>query len=266
MKKLRFTKSIVAMMVRDRIQYPSRLIIDVFAIITRYGVLLSLYWYVYHIQGGTIQGTNFQIVAWSMFFYFSFMILNLRGISRMMMSDIKTGMIETLLPKPVNYLQYRMWWQLGSGLFPFIVIFCIGAIMLALSIGIPASMLSLHFLLSFILVFILGAILSILIYSIVGLAAFWIEEVSPLQWIIDKMVMILGGSYLPVALFPVFMYKIAIYSPFGASHFITHTVYDTWKENAFQFIGIQILWILILWFFANIMFKGAQKKISVNGG
>jgi ABC-2 type transport system permease protein len=115
-------------------------------------------------------------------------------------------------------------------------------------------------------VFVFAAILSLLIYSVVGLLAFWIEDVKPLYWIVDKAVMILGGSYLPVALFPKIMYQIAIFSPFGASQFITHTVYDTWKVDYLKLIGIQLFWIIVVGIIVAYMFGRAHKKVSVNGG
>ena len=111
-----------------------------------------------------------------------------------------------------------------------------------------------------------GAILSLLLYTLVGLLAFWIEDTNPVFWIVDKAVMILGGSYLPVALFPKFMYKLALYSPFGASQFITHTVYDTWQTNWYILIGIQIFWSLVIGSIVYILFAKARRKVSVNGG
>ena len=85
-------------------------------------------------------------------------------------------------------------------------------------------------------------------------------------WIVDKAVMILGGSYLPVALFPAFMFKIALWSPFGASQFVTHTVYETWQTNWYQLVGIQLFWIVLLGLIVYFMFERAKQKISVNGG
>lgn len=266
MKKLRLAKSITKMMVKDRIQYPARLIVDTFGIVARYGILMVLYWYVFQFQGGEINNVTFQIVAWSMFLYFAFMTLRLRDLAKMIMNDIKSGAVETLLPKPINYLAYRIWWQFGAGLYPFIVTTILGVITLALTIGIPESMHSGFFVITLAVTFVFAAILSLLIYSAVGLFAFWIEEVKPLYWIVDKAVMILGGSYLPVALFPVIMYKIAIYSPFGASQFITHTVYDTWKVDFIKLIGIQLGWIIVIGILVFFLFNRAQRKVSVNGG
>jgi len=116
------------------------------------------------------------------------------------------------------------------------------------------------------LTFICGSILSLFLYLIVGLLSFWIEDINPVFWIVDKAVMILGGSYLPIALFPAFMYKIALYSPFGASQFITHTVYESWQTNWYQLVGIQLFWIVLLGLIIYFMFERAKQKVSVNGG
>jgi ABC-type uncharacterized transport system permease subunit len=71
---------------------------------------------------------------------------------------------------------------------------------------------------------------------------------------------------LPVALFPPFMYKLSLYSPFGASQFITHTVSQTWQTNWYKLIGIQFIWIIFFVVVVYFMFERAKKKISVNGG
>jgi ABC-2 type transport system permease protein len=254
------------MMIKDRIQYPGRLLVDTFSISVRCGVLLLLYWRVFKYQGGSINGVNFQIAAWSMFIYFSFMTLRLRDLAKLIMQDIKSGAIDILFAKPIHYLSYRMWWQFGLGLYSFFVVTFLGVLILVFTIGVPGNMLSGFFWATFLITLILAAVLSLLIYSIVGLFAFWIEDIKPLYWIVDKAVMILGGSYLPVALFPKIMYEISIFSPFGASQFITHTVYDSWKADYLKLISIQLFWIAVTAFALALMFRLAYKKVSVNGG
>lgn len=266
MKEIRLATKIIRTLVKDRMQYPGRLIADTFALVARCGVLLILYWYVFKLNGGTINGTTYILVAWSMFFYFAFSTLRLRDISRTIMRDVQSGNVEVLFNKPVSYLGYRIWWQIGSGLYPFLVATVLGSIALWLIVGIPQSMTIGIFAPTMLLVFVGASILSLVLYSIVGLLAFWIEEINPVFWMVDKAVMILGGSYLPVALFPVFMYKLALYSPFGASQFVTHTVYDTWASEWYLLIGIQAFWIVVLGLVMGIMFKKAREKVSVNGG
>jgi ABC-2 type transport system permease protein len=265
-KKFKLAKIILITLVKDRIHYPSRLLADTISVIARFVVLIILYSYVFKLNGGTINNTTFLVAAWSMFFYFSFMILGMRSIAKWIMQDVQTGNVEVLFSKPVHYLFYRFWWQIGTGVYSFFVITIVGIIGLYFTIGFPATFGTAVFLFTVPFVFLGGILLSFIIYSIVGVLAFWIQDINPVFWIVDKAVMILGGSYLPVALFPPIMYKIALYSPFGASQFLNHTVYTSWQTNWYQLMGIQILWILLLGVILFFMFKGAKKKVSVNGG
>ena len=266
MKAIRLASKILKTLIKDRMHYPKRLIIDTFTVVARFGVLIILYAYVFKINGGLINNTTFVVVAWSMFFYFSFMILGLRNISKVIMQDVKSGNVEVLFSKPISYIFYRFWWQVGIGLYSFVIITIVGGFALYLAIGFPATFGTSIFFSTVFFAFLGGVILSLILYSVVGLLAFWIEDINPVFWIVDKAVMILGGSYLPVALFPPLMYKISLYSPFGASQFLTHTVYDSWQTNWYELLGIQLLWCVVLGLTLYFMFKGAKKKVSVNGG
>lgn len=266
MKEIRLAYKIFKTLIKDNFQYPGRVVVDTVALLARCGLLLTLYYYVFQLKGGVVNGVTFQLIAWSIFFYFAFSVLRLRHLSTLMMRDIQSGTIEVLLSKPISYLTYRMWWQIGAGLYSFLVITLGAIIAMILIVGIPQTMTIGIFIPTLLLTFILGAVLSLFLYSLVGLCAFWIEDISPIFWIVDKAVMILGGSYLPIALFPDFMYKIALYSPFGASQFVSHTVYTSWQSNWMNLVGIQLLWIIILSIIVFVVFKQAQRNVSVNGG
>ncbi len=266
MKGVRLGAKILRTLIKDRMQYPDRLIADTFAIVARCGILLLLYWYVFNLNGGTVNGIPYAIAAWSMFLYFAFSTLRLRDLSSEIMRDVQSGNVEVLLSKPVSYIAYRMWWQIGAGLYPFIVISITASIALAFIIGIPETMSIGLFVPTLIVTMLAAALLSLIIYTIVGLLAFWIEEIKPVFWMVDKAVMIMGGSYLPVALFPPLLYKLAVYSPFGASQFMTHTVYASWQTQWPTLIGFQLAWIVILGLVMIVMFTRARHKVSVNGG
>ncbi|OGE83870.1 MAG: hypothetical protein A2846_05075 [Candidatus Doudnabacteria bacterium RIFCSPHIGHO2_01_FULL_49_9] len=247
-------------------QYPGRLLVDAFAMIARCGILLLLYSRVFQLNGGTIGGITFNVAAWSMFFYFSFSVFRLRDISKAIMQDVRSGNVETLFNKPISYLLYRVWWQIGMGLFSFVAITIVGVVVLVLIVGLPTTMTTTIFILTIIPVFLGATMLSLAIYSIIGLLAFWIEEITPIFWIVDKAVMMLGGSFLPFALFPDFMKKLTVYSPFGASQFMTHAVYDSWAEQWVFMLGAQAVWTIALSLLAWTMFMKARQKVSVNGG
>ena len=266
MKAIRLASKILKTLIKDRIHYPVRLFVDTLSVIARFGVLVILYSYVFKVNGGTINNTTFVVAAWSMFLYFSFMILGLRNISKIIMQDVKSGNVEVLFSKPISYIFYRFWWQIGLGLYSFVVLTIVGSLILYLIIGFPATFTASIFLPTLLFVFLGGIILSLILYSIVGILAFWIEDINPIFWIVDKAVMILGGSYLPVALFPPIMYKIALYSPFGASQFLTHSVYESWQKNWYELLSIQFFWIVFLGLVLYFLFNMAKKRVSVNGG
>ena len=182
------------------------------------------------------------------------------------MRDVQTGNIEILLSKPISYLYYRALWQIGLVTYSFIIITTIVSMILFFLIGIPSTMTTPYFFPILLLTFILSAILSFLIYITIGLLSFWVEDVNPILWIVDKAIMILGGSYLPIAFFPKIMAQIATYSPFGASQFITRTASIEWQSNWYKLIGIQCFWIILFGILVYFIFKKAIKKVSINGG
>lgn len=266
MKEIRFGFNIFRFLLKDSLHYPSRVIVETMGVLARCGILLLLYSYVFRISGGSLHDTTFMVVAWSMFFYFASSVLRIRGIASKIMNDVKSGHVEMLFSKPVRYILYRMWWQVGSGLYPFLVIASGGTLAMILLVGVPESMTSGMFLLTFLMTFLFGVFLSLCLYTAVGLFAFWMEDISSLFMVIDKAVMVLGGSYLPIALFPNIMYTIAVWSPFGASMFVTHTVYDSWAVEWYKLVGIQVVWLCVFVGVVYFMFRRAEKRVFVNGG
>jgi ABC-2 type transport system permease protein len=266
MKQIRLAQKIIKTLIKDKLHYPGRLVTDTLITLARFLILMLLYWYVFNLNNNNINGTSFIFVCWSMFFYFSFFLLRTRNIARQIMNDVKTGTIEVIFSKPIHYLFYRFCWQLGDGLYPYLLISSVFVIGLGLTVGFPSTFSTPIFLLTFLLTIILGAFISLCIYGIIGLLSFWIEDIDPIYWIIDKMVMILGGSYLPIALFPDFLYQISIYSPFGASQFITHSVYPNWQINWPYLLSIQFIWLIICGLMIYFIFQKAKSKISINGG
>jgi ABC-2 type transport system permease protein len=50
----------------------------------------------------------------------------------------------------------------------------------------------------------------------IGLLAFWFHDVSPVYWVWQKLLFVLGGLMLPLALYPDFVQRIAAVTPFPA--------------------------------------------------
>lgn len=265
MKKIKFALTVIKIFMKNQIQNKTYILLDIFNMVSRCLIVFLLYGYVFRINDGSINGVDYATTLWSMFIYFCVMILNIRKIDRLIMDDVKSGNIEMFLNKPVNYVVLTFYKVLGQGIYSFLVISILGSIAMFLLVGIPEVNLSI-FIPTFIITFILGTILGLIMYSIIGLLSFFMQDVRPIHWITDKFVMVLGGSYLPVALFPPFMKFLAFISPFGAINFTSSTVYSTWNNEFIIRILLQMGWIVVFGLLLIYVYKKAREKAMINGG
>lgn len=131
-----------------------------------------------------------------------------------MEQDLRSGKLAYLLPRPVSYLGgvfceglgmlavnllalgavafLFTWWRIG--IFPFDAPTLITLVVL----GIAAGCVGLVF------------------QMLVGISAFWLQEVSPFNWIWEKLLFAFGGLILPLAVYPLWIQKIAYWTPFPA--------------------------------------------------
>ena len=265
MKKIRFGLNVIKIIMENQIQDKTNLLLDMFNMFSRCVVVFLLYAYVFRLNGGLINGVDYPTTMWSMFIYFCIMILNIRRVDNLIMQDVKSGTIELFMNRPTSYLSLSFLKVIGQGIFSFVFISLIGTAIMILFVGIPNLDLKI-FIPTFFLSLILGQILGLMIYGIIGLMAFFIQDNRPIHWIVDKFVMILGGSYLPISMFPPIMKMMAFLSPFGAINFATSTVYESWNNEWLIRLGLQVGWIIIFGIIINIIYRKAKKKAMVNGG
>lgn len=131
-----------------------------------------------------------------------------------MEEDLRSGRLAYLLPRPISYLGTTLaeasgvltanllvlglvtfsftWWQVGA--LPF-----------------PLSGLIITVLFGF-----LAGLVAILFQMLIGLSAFWLQEVSPFFWIWEKLLFMLGGLMLPLTVYPQWMQTLADFTPFPA--------------------------------------------------
>jgi len=59
-----------------------------------------------------------------------------------------------------------------------------------------------------------AAALMTALYLWIGLLAFWLQDVSPVYWVWQKLMFVLGGLMLPLELYPEFIQRVAALTPF----------------------------------------------------
>lgn len=264
-KKSMFSLTVIKIFMKNQMQNRTYILLDIFNMVSRCLLVFLLYAYVFNLSGGSINNVDLRTVLWSMFIYFCIMTLNTRKIYKIIMDDVKSGNVEMFINKPINYILLSFYKSIGQGLYSFIVISVLGIIAMILFIGVPELNLVI-FIPTIIITLILGQLLGLIMYSIVGILSFFMQDVRPIFWITDKLVMVLGGSYLPIALFPPFMKLLAYISPFGAINFASSAVYEFWNTEFVIRIAMQVGWIIIFGLILIYVFNKAKKKAMINGG
>jgi ABC-2 type transport system permease protein len=101
----------------------------------------------------------------------------------------------------------------------------------------------------------------------IGLLAFWLHEVSPVYWVWQKLMFVLGGLMLPLELYPRFIQSAAVFTPFPAllagpaslvlgNHFVT----------PFALARSLVLWSVVTAVAVSWIFRRASSSLTINGG
>jgi ABC-2 type transport system permease protein len=126
--------------------------------------------------------------------------------------DLRSGRLAYLLPRPISYLGATFAEGLGTLTVNLMVLGIVGVLFTWARIGsfpfhplclIPMAALSL-----------LAGAVAMVFQMIVGLSAFWIKEVSPFNWIWERLLFVFGGLILPLSVYPEALQNIAKLTPF----------------------------------------------------
>jgi len=179
--------------------------------------------------------------------------------------DVRRGDIACALPRPISYL--------GS-------MFCQGMGMLAvrapvLGLGLFACALAFTRVLPepsdvlWVAAFGLAAMgFIVACYLLLGLAAFWLDDVTPLYWIWQKSLFLLGGLMVPLELYPEWFRELGSFTPFPsllsgpASALTTHVTTPAGIALATQLLS----WSLGITVAGALLFTHVTRRLQLKGG
>jgi ABC-2 type transport system permease protein len=179
-------------------------------------------------------------------------------------ADIRRGDVAYQLARPASYLGAAMAQGVGALTVraPAIAATCfVCAWAFTARVPDPRSFV-------FVVPFAIAAMLLIhALYVVTGLAAFWLGDVSPLFWVWQKLLFVLGGLMLPLALYPQWMQRLASATPFpvllaGPASFVLG---DT-RADAWMLAARLAIWTVIIASGAHLLFRRAARNLQLNGG
>lgn len=205
-------------------------------------------------------------VVWSLAIA-SLLRLTWRRLAGTMSDDIRSGDIALKFRYPLSYLGYLYADHLGR-IIPTTLTILVPCLGLAtyLFAGFPPISSPLETL-GFAAIMTCGSlVLSTLLYTLMALLSFWMEDAMPVVRIVEKAMVIFGGSIVPIALFPSGARTIIEWIPFTATGFPAQAVSPDFLERAPGLAMIQWIWIIIAGAFVALLWSYAKRRVEVNGG
>ena len=100
----------------------------------------------------------------------------------------------------------------------------------------------------------------------ISLISFWIEDSTPFHWVYDKLILVLGTLF-PIEMFPEFLRPIIQCMPiFVVTYGPAKLLIDFSMEKFIQVFVAQIIYLVITFALAIILYERGVKKLNVNGG
>lgn len=204
-------------------------------------------------------------VYYAIFFLF-FDSITTAKIARWVSKDVRRGDLNTYLLKPINY-PLTLWIKqfaiiIARIIIPLIIF--LAFILLRPDIAAPSSLLNL---LAFLLTTILCLILWNLFVTIIGLFSFWITEVAQLQNVINLLLNIVIGRYIPLYLFPQHIKDLIALTPanyFGAFQIQIYQGFVT-NSELLRGVGVMVVWIILFTFISWYLYTAGVKVYEANG-
>jgi len=250
---------------RQQLTYRSELVMRAVSMAMFMAVFVALWSTAFTVSGqGELAGYALHQVVWYLAMTET---ITLSG-SRVFMEisqDVKEGNLAYTLARPLSYPLFQLANSLGNSAPRFFLNLATGALVVLIGVGRFAG--SLSGLGAFLLLAALALILDALIAVLIGLAAFWIEEVAPIYWIYNKLLFTVGGLFLPLEMFPGWLRNIADWLPFRFIAYAPARAFIS-GDPAFLLSALagQVAYLVLFASAVALVWRAAQKRLVVHGG
>jgi len=260
---LRKYSTVFSIASRDQLIYlPSFLARNIFFVVVMF-VFFSL-WRAVFGTSSTVAGFTVVQMLW----YLSFTEAIELSQSRIFIpisEEVKDGTVAYSLNRPYSYVFFWISRAMGENLVKVVPLLAEGFVLALILVGpLPGYV---HALPVGLVAVVLGVLMGASLQMIIGLLAFWFEEVMPFWWIIQKLVFVIGGMFIPIDVYPDWLQRISRYTPFAFAAYWPATVFvDFTPERVITTIVGQVAYIAIFFGIALAMFRVAVKRLHAHGG
>ncbi len=219
----------------------------------------------YAISGqGEIAGLRFSQVIWYLAMTET-VILSGSRVYEEIGEAVKSGDLAYTLIRPYSYLGFEVAHSLGGSL-PRMALNLVMATVVVLPfvrrLETTAAGVA-----GFLLLAAGGLLLDAAISVLIGLGAFYIEEVRPLHWVYSKLLMSVGGMFVPLDMFPRWLQQISGWLPFRLIIYAPARTFVAFELGFFlRALAGQGLYLLALAALLWAVWRRGQRRLVTHGG
>lgn len=179
--------------------------------------------------------------------------------------DVRSGDIAYFMVRPVSYMTMKFWEGLGAMTASTLPYYTLGIGVLYYYIGdFPSG--GIVALLSAMMLMYVGSILHLMFQLITGISALWLQESEPFYRLYQKGLIILGGLYMPISLYPDWVGKIASMTPFYAMLYGAIKPVLGHDANILSSVTYLGVWIIVAWVLMIWVYRSCTQRLELNGG
>ncbi|MDQ1519712.1 MAG: viologen exporter family transport system permease protein [Actinomycetota bacterium] len=224
-------------------------------------VIATLWRTAAHAHGGSIAGYSGRQLTWYLMTSEAATVaLNVRLIEQIG-DDIASGTVAVELLRPASVLGVRVATELGRCLPRLAGCAAVGVVLAAVTVGAPPRAATLLFAVPSL---VLAVACNLVAQHAFAGAAFWVRDARSTWFLYQKFVFVLGGMLLPLQVLPAWLHTTASWLPFMAMAYAPARLASGHLEP--QLLVVQVVWLVVLWALATVVFAAGERRLQVVGG
>lgn len=250
---------------RAALAYRLSFVLSLFALMFQLFAMLAI-WTVLFSSGTALAGFDLPRMRAYLLVGFLSGVLVSQSADWRMAGRIQDGMIALDLTKPVDYQRARfaevlggVWTDVLAGL-----IVCAGVVLLTGPVPLPGPAGLALFAASMLVV----VPLRFLLVYLSALACFYTQNYLGVLWARTAIVSVFSGALVPLTFYPQWLQSSAAVLPFASLASTPGLIFLGQVEGvaAARLIGLQLVWAVVLWFGARLIWRRAVQRITIHGG
>lgn len=244
--------------------YPLDLAARSLSIVLFMAVFFGLWRAAYASQGGgSIAGLSLRDTLWYLMLAET-IVLSRPRMAQQIAGQVKDGSIAYLLNKPYSFVLYQAAASLGDSALRLVANGLAGGAIVWLLVGPPPALWGLPMVLA---AMALGWLIDFCVAALLGLTAFFSEEVTAYEWIYNKILFLLGGLLIPLDFFPPWLQRLAHGLPFAAAIYGPARLFVSPSLGGFgALLAAQLGWLAALGLLVALAYRRGVAHLTINGG